>query len=147
MRSTGSTTWPSDISMGPRRSPTAAVAYSGSPLPYSFSEERHHKSVSIVELGPDGAATVDRVRLDVGMNVRSITGRLDELVSDRSHTEAETAWVRATLTDTELPHQAMARLKRRFPAWSSCVIAPKVACSMSRRPAPGVTAATSRRSN
>ena len=47
------------------------VAYSGSPLPYSFSEERHHKSVSIVELGPDGAATVDRVRLDVGMNVRS----------------------------------------------------------------------------
>lgn len=100
---------------GPQAFADGRVAYSGSPLPYSFSEERHHKSLSIVELGPDGAATVDRVRLDVGMNVRSITGRLDELVSDRSHTEAETAWVRATLTDTELPHQAMARLKRRFP--------------------------------
>ena len=100
---------------GPQAFADGRVAYSGSPLPYSFSEERHNKSVSIVELGPDGAATVDRVRLDVGMNVRSITGRLDELVSDRSHTEAETAWVRATLTDPELPHQAMARLKRRFP--------------------------------
>ncbi|MEI2652140.1 MAG: hypothetical protein V9G12_08295, partial [Microthrixaceae bacterium] len=47
MRSTGSTTWPSDISMGPRRSPTAASRSSGSPLPYSFSEERHHKGVSV----------------------------------------------------------------------------------------------------
>ncbi|MEI2652139.1 MAG: exonuclease SbcCD subunit D C-terminal domain-containing protein [Microthrixaceae bacterium] len=82
------------------------------------------------------------------MNVRSITGRLDELVSDRSHTEAETAWVRATLTDPELPHQAMARLKRRFHTWSSFVIAPKVAGArcLGGRP-PGATAATSRRSN
>lgn len=100
---------------GPQAFADGRVAYSGSPLPYSFSEERHNKSVRLVELAADGTATTDRVRLDVGMTVRSITGPLDELVSDRSLTDAETSWVRATLTDTELPHQAMARLKRRFP--------------------------------
>ena len=30
------------------------VAYSGSPLAYSFSEAHHTKSVSVVDLGPDG---------------------------------------------------------------------------------------------
>lgn len=100
---------------GPQAFAEGRVAYSGSPLPYSFSEERHHKSVRLVELAPDGGLSVERIPLDVGMSVRSVTGRLDQLLTDPTLDEAVPAFVRATLTDTELPRQAMARLRRRFP--------------------------------
>jgi exonuclease SbcD len=91
------------------------VAYSGSPLPYSFSEEDHTKSVRVVEVGPDGTLTVEVVALGVGRQLRTIEGTLDDLLHSAQFTEAEPARVRAFLTDPHLPMQAMARLHARFP--------------------------------
>lgn len=91
------------------------VAYSGTPLAYSFSEQHHTKSVRIVELATTGEARVEIVPLQVGRPLRTIEGRLEALCRDPAHAPAEAAWVRAILTDEVLPMQAMARLRQRFP--------------------------------
>ena len=91
------------------------LAYSGTPLPYSFSEQHHSKSVRIVELDAGGAATVEIVPLGVGRPLRTLEGPIDALCSDPRHDDARHAWVRVILTDDDLPLQAMARLRQRFP--------------------------------
>ena len=91
------------------------LAYSGTPLPYSFSEERHRKSVRIVELAADGTPAVEVVPLGVGRSLQTIEGTLATLCSDPTFERARDARVRAILTDEALPLQAMARLRERFP--------------------------------
>ena len=91
------------------------LAYSGTPLPYSFSEERHRKSVRIVELAADGTPAVEVVPLGVGRSLQTIEGTLARLCSDPTFERAREARVRAILTDEALPLQAMARLRERFP--------------------------------
>lgn len=93
----------------------ARVAYSGTPLPYSFSEQEHIKSVRLVDLATDGTVAVEVVPLGVGRSLRTIEGTLDELLTGSSFTDAEGARVRVYLTDVTLPMQAMARLQKRFP--------------------------------
>lgn len=100
---------------GPQSFAGGRIAYSGSPLPYSFSEESHHKSARLVELGPDGSLTVELVPLDVGMRLSTITGELEGLLVDPGLTVAESARVRVVLTDVAMPVHAMARLNARFP--------------------------------
>ena len=91
------------------------LAYSGTPLPYSFSEERQRKSVRIVELAADGTPAVEVVPLEVGRRLRTLEGTLAELCADPAFETARQARVRAILTDETLPLQAMARLRERFP--------------------------------
>lgn len=98
----------------PQRVDGDRVAYSGTPLPYSFSEEGDTKSVRIVDLAADGAIAVEVVPLAVGRRLRTITGTLQELLDDPALAEAEGDRVRALLTDAHLPTQAMARLRQRF---------------------------------
>lgn len=91
------------------------IAYAGSPLPYSFSEEGQTKSVRLVDLGPDGNVSATAVPLGVGRPVRTLVGPLDQLLTDPTLADAEGARIRARLTDAHLPNQAMARLRSRFP--------------------------------
>lgn len=91
------------------------VAYSGTPLPYSFSEENQVKSVRIVDLATDGSVTAETIPLGVGRPLRTITGTLQDLLEDPSLEAALGARIRARLTDPHLPNQAMARLRQRFP--------------------------------
>jgi len=93
----------------------ARVAYSGTPLPYSFSEEGQTKSVRIVEIAPDATLTVEVVPLGVGRSLRTIEGTIDDLLGRAEFADAEPARVRVFLTDVHLPMQAMARLRERFP--------------------------------
>jgi exonuclease SbcD len=91
------------------------LAYSGTPLPYSFSEQHHTKSVRIVELDAAGTPTVELVPLGVGRPLRTLEGPIDTLLQDPQLQDATGAWVRVILTDDDLPLQAKARLNRRFP--------------------------------
>lgn len=91
------------------------LAYSGTPLPYSFSEQDQVKSVRVVELDPQGTPTLEVVPLGVGRPLRTLMGPLEQLLSDPGLEEARGAWVRALLSDEQLPRQAMARLRQRFP--------------------------------
>ncbi|MFN5194302.1 MAG: exonuclease SbcCD subunit D [Cyanobacteriota bacterium] len=91
------------------------LAYAGTPLPYSFSEQHHTKSVRIVELAADGAPSVEVVPLAVGRCLRTLEGPLEDLCRDPRLDAAAGAWLRVVLTDETLPLQAMARLRQRFP--------------------------------
>ncbi|MFM7360379.1 MAG: exonuclease SbcCD subunit D [Cyanobium sp.] len=93
----------------------ARLAYSGSPLPYSFSEEHHSKSVRLIELSPAGLPSVECVHLNAGRPLATIEGPIEQLLSHAAFGSAEGARVRAILTDEALPLQAKARLQRRFP--------------------------------
>lgn len=93
---------------------TDRVAYSGSLLPYSFSETGP-ASVRVVELAPDGSVEAEVVELGCERGVATIQGRLDSLLADPAHAPAESAWVRVRLTDEVLPRLAMDRLRDRFP--------------------------------
>jgi exonuclease SbcD len=91
------------------------VAYSGTPLPYSFSEQHHTKSVRIVELDTAGNAAVKIVPLGIGRPLCTIEGGIEQLLTDPQFASAEEARVRVLLTDEVLPLQAMPRLRKRFP--------------------------------
>jgi exonuclease SbcD len=94
---------------------TERIRYSGSPLAYSFSEHLHTKVMLIVELGRDGSVATERIKCPVPRPLKRLRGRLEELLAlpaDPSHQEA---WIEVTLTDPHRPHDAMARLRARFP--------------------------------
>ena len=91
------------------------IAYSGSPLPYSFSEEGNTKSVRIVDIDAAGHCSTEVVPLGVGRPLRTLTGQIDDLLDNPEYEDAREARVRILLTDGALPHQAMARLQQRFP--------------------------------
>ncbi|HCA87067.1 MAG TPA: exonuclease SbcCD subunit D [Streptomyces sp.] len=94
---------------------TERVRYSGSPLAYSFSEAGHRKSMWLVDLGPGGEVTAERIDCPVPRPLARIRGRLADLLDDQRLEPHESAWVEATLTDPVRPHEPMARLARRFP--------------------------------
>jgi exonuclease SbcD len=104
---------------------TDRVRYSGSPLPYSFSEAGHRKSMWLVDLAADGAVTADRVGCPVPRPLARVRGALEELLADPGLTRHEEAWVEATLTDAVRPADPMARLTQRFPHTLSLAFDPE----------------------
>ena len=91
------------------------LRYSGSPLPYSFSEKNHRKGSWLVEVGLDGKTRVERVAAPVYRRLAELTGRIDELLTSAEYAGQEDDFVAVTLTDTARPEAAMDRLRRRFP--------------------------------
>ncbi|MEP9383619.1 exonuclease SbcCD subunit D [Nocardioides sp. KR10-350] len=98
-----------------RQTITESVRYSGSPLAYSFSEERHVKGSWLVDLDASGVAAVEFVEAPVPRRLARLRGDLDTLLTDPTLADHEDSWVQATLTDAVRPVQAMERLRRRFP--------------------------------
>ncbi|EYT78036.1 exonuclease SbcD [Streptomyces sp. Tu 6176] len=101
------------------------VRYSGSPLPYSFSEAAHRKSMWLVDLDAAGTVTAERVDCPVPRPLARIRGPLEDLLADPDLARHEDSWVEATLTDTVRPADPMARLAARFPHTLSLVFAPE----------------------
>ncbi len=90
------------------------VAYSGSPLAYSFSEARATKSVTIVELAADGSVSLERISCPVDRPLACVSGTLAALLTDASWSKYEHHWLSVTLTDAEVPTEPMGRLRERF---------------------------------
>lgn len=98
--------------------------YSGSPVALSFSEARHEKSLCVIEVMGLGS-THELVPCPVLRPLRSIRGRLEDLLADPGLADAEDAWVHATLTDAVRPDDAMARLRARFPHAAALLFEPE----------------------
>ena len=94
---------------------TDQVRYSGSPLAYSFSEADQVKGSWLVELGPRGFVGASFLDAPVPRRLARVRGTLPDLLADPALAAHEDAWVHATLTDAVRPHQAMERLRARFP--------------------------------
>jgi DNA repair protein SbcD/Mre11 len=91
------------------------LRYSGSPLAYSFSEARQHKSVWIVELDAAGLSTVERKMLPVPRPLAKITGKLEDLLADPGHEDIRDYYLSVTVTDRVRPVDTLRRLQERFP--------------------------------
>ena len=91
------------------------LRYSGSPLPYSFSEASHHKGSWLVELDSAGTAHAVRVPAPVFRRLSVLRGRLAELLGSAAYTGHEDDFVSVTLTDLTRPEGAMDALRARFP--------------------------------
>ncbi|MFR9797405.1 exonuclease SbcCD subunit D [Streptomyces sp. MS06] len=103
---------------------TDRVRYSGSPLPYSFSEADHRKSMWLIDLDAAGTVTAERVDCPVPRPLARIRGTLQDLLTDPALDRHKEAWVEATLTDPVRPPEPMARLSARFPHTLSLVFDP-----------------------
>ncbi|MDX3531916.1 exonuclease SbcCD subunit D [Streptomyces sp. ID05-39B] len=104
---------------------TERVRYSGSPLPYSFSEADHRKTMWLVDLDAEGSLTAERIDCPVPRELARLRGTLDDLLAEPGLDRYEEAWVEATLTDAVRPADPMARLTARFPHTLSLVFAPE----------------------
>jgi exonuclease SbcD len=104
---------------------TESIRYSGSPLPYSFSEADQAKGSWLVELGRDGVEHVDFVHAPAPRRLARVRGRLDDLLRDAELAALEGAWLAVTLTDPQRPAMAMERLRQRFPHTLTLVFEPE----------------------
>lgn len=90
------------------------VRYSGSPLPYSFSEQ-HSKSLTMVEMAADGRCVLSAINVEIGRPVLTIEGTIDDLLTRAvSDTQLE-SFVRAIVTDRGVVLDAKTRLAARYP--------------------------------
>jgi len=90
------------------------IAYSGSPLPYSFSEE-HQKSVRLLELNASGSLDVTTLPIPVGRPVKVLTDSFEHLLNAPEYEAYRDHWVSAKLTDEGAIEDGVARLRVRFP--------------------------------
>jgi exonuclease SbcD len=93
------------------------VRYSGSPLPFSFSEEHQTKQLLVVQLGdrPGARGSVESVPTPVHRPLARLTGRLDDLLTADQWSRFEGHYLQVTLTDPIRPREPMDRLRHRFP--------------------------------
>ncbi|MEV8633506.1 exonuclease SbcCD subunit D [Streptosporangium sp. NPDC051023] len=97
-----------------RQRMSETVRYSGSPIAYSFSEERQVKGSWLVDIDSEGRVSAEFAEAPVPRRIARISGRLDDLLGSADHARYEDHWLQVTLTDPVRPKGAMERLRSRF---------------------------------
>lgn len=101
---------------GPQHIGRETIRYCGTPLKYSFSEENHKKSVTIVELKEKGDVQIKTVPVVPIHDMRSIKGEYDELMSKAFYEGTrKDDYLRITLTDERDIPNAVSRLRTVYP--------------------------------
>ena len=102
---------------GPQQVGRATVRYCGTPLKYSFSEARHQKSVTVVELGAKGSVSVRTVPLVPQRDLVELRGTYEELAFRGFYegTGYQEDYVHITLTDEEDIPDAVRKLQIIYP--------------------------------
>jgi exonuclease SbcD len=91
------------------------LRYSGSPLPYSFSEASHRKGSWLIELNAEGISRAERVPAPTYRQLSQLRGRLADLLGSPAYTRYQDDFVSVTLTDPGRPEGPMDALRARFP--------------------------------
>jgi exonuclease SbcD len=91
------------------------LRYSGSPLPYSFSEATHRKGSWLVELDANGTKRAERVPAPSYRRLSLLRGRLEDLLGSPIYSKNEDDFVSVALTDPSRPEGPMDALRTRFP--------------------------------
>ncbi|HEY5016254.1 MAG TPA: exonuclease SbcCD subunit D [Streptosporangiaceae bacterium] len=102
---------------GACRASGPTVRYCGSPLAFSFSEARHRKSVTVVDIDAAGQVTTTLLPAPVPRPLREARGRIADLLAraDGDLADLAGAWVKVTLTDSVRPSAPMERLREKWP--------------------------------
>lgn len=92
-----------------------SIRYPGAPLHLTFGETSSLRGAWLVDLDAEGLAGVTWTDLPVPRPLTTLRGPLAALLADPAHEAVREHWVQAVLTDPGRPHDAMARLRERFP--------------------------------
>lgn len=97
----------------PQRVTRDTVRYCGTPLKYSFSEAKHEKSVTVVELRSKGDVSVRTAALRPLRDMREIKGTYDQITAKRfyENTDYQESYLHITLTDEEDIPDAVGKLR------------------------------------
>lgn len=92
------------------------VRYCGTPLKYSFSEEKQEKSLTVAELGKKGQTKIRTIGLRPLREMRTVKGTYEE-VMQRSFSPEENRedYLQIILTDEDDVVDAAAKLRSRYP--------------------------------
>ncbi len=101
---------------GPQRAGADHIRYCGTPLKYSFSEEQHRKSVTLVELGSD-SIRIDTRPLAPLRDLKTIRGTYAQVTAREFYlnTDYPDSYLHMVLTDEEDIPEALGRLRSVYP--------------------------------
>lgn len=100
---------------GQQRIGRDTIRYAGSPLKYSFSEEKQNKSITLAELKEKGKVTYDLLPLEARRDLRTVRGSFEEVTSPEFTARLKgDDYYRVILTDENDVPNALSRLRRRF---------------------------------
>ena len=99
---------------GPQRMGKDTVRYAGSLMPYSFSEIRQKKGITVVELKQKGDVTIEVIPLETKRKYREIKGPLQALL-DAAQGEKSEDYIRCILTDQEALLDPIGQLRTVYP--------------------------------
>lgn len=91
------------------------VRYSGAPLHYSFGEQDKPRGSWLIDLDEVGLASVAWVDLPIPRRLITLTGSLEEILSDDNVAAHSVDWVCAIYTDSLAQTEPMRRLRERYP--------------------------------
>lgn len=101
---------------GPQNIGSERVRYCGTPLKYSFSEAKHKKSVTVVEIGEKGSLKIRTVTLEPKRDLRQIKGTYAEITLKDNYINTNTDdYMHITLTDEEDIPDAIGKLRVIYP--------------------------------
>lgn len=99
---------------GPQNVGGSRVRYCGTPLKYSFSEEKQEKSVTVVHLGEKGTLHLEALALRPLHDMRRIRGSFAQLTAQGT-AQTTQDYLHIVLTDEEDVPEAMGRLRQIYP--------------------------------
>ena len=93
------------------------VRYSGTPLKYSFSEKDDEKSITVVELGARGVASISTIPLTPLVDMHELRGSFSEISSPEFYKNCEyrDQYLRIILTDECEVSDSVSRLRLIYP--------------------------------
>lgn len=101
---------------GPQNISSERVRYCGTPLKYSFSEAKHKKSVTVVEMGGKGSIEIRTIALEPKRDMREIKGTYAEITLKDNYINTNTDdYMHITLTDEEDIPDAIGKLRVIYP--------------------------------
>jgi len=100
---------------GPQSRGAANVRYSGSILKYSLSEEKHRKSVCLIEMDADGGCRCEQIPLLPRRELRLVEGYLEQIIADGAGDPRADDYVIVRLHDTHAILDVMSKLRTVYP--------------------------------
>lgn len=100
----------------PQRIGRDTIRYAGSPLKYSFSEARHNKSVTMIDMGEKKRVSFDKLPLIPLRDMREIKGPIEMLMDPVIYSQANTLdYIHATITNEEEIYDGIGSLRSVYP--------------------------------
>ena len=101
---------------GPQNIGSERIRYCGTPLKYSFSEAKHQKSVTVIDIADKESISVRTVPLHPLRDMREIEGTYEELTYRPNYEGTDTDdYIHITLTDEEDIPDAIGKLRLIYP--------------------------------